>query len=966
MLSVSSPPLALKIFISYSRRDLQIADSFVAELGAQNFEVVIDRRNLPYGEEWQKELADFIRSSDTVLWLISEASLASKWVKWELGEVERLKKRLVPVRIASIDPDALPESLGKIHALPAEDVFDFSRHLPLLIQTLNTNAAWLKEATRLSDRASQWKAKDQDEAQLLRGRALSEAEGWVATKPASAPAINSEILDLLLHSRQGVSRRQRRTVLLSLLLAVGGVSLAIYAWQERNSALASQSTYLSKLSAESLTNGDAVTGALLAVSALPMWPFALDRPLVPEAERSLYDAMFSLRETHLLEGHKADVNTAVFSSDDKLILTASDDGTARLWRADSGEFVRTVGKHSGKVLSAIFVANGRLILTFGESDTISLWNADDGSLHHSLVGHSDPIKSVGATRSGDRIVSASGDWTARVWRPNSPNEPEIVLRGHNAPVNTAIFSPDEKQILTSSEDGSAILWKLETGQPERQLLGHYDSVLRAVFDQAGSRIATISEDRTARVWDALTGEQIARLEHPRTINSVAFCPSGDCIVTAATDGVVRIWDIKTSDTKFQLNDHSGPVTKVVVGSAGRNSAVTVGRDGAIFVWDLETGARVLTLNVHAADVFDASFSSTGEFLVTASRDQTARVWRVPAAATTLSRTNVGAETRTIDVDSKAKLVVLGSYGGTVALLDTNTLRRLASVKISESAVTLARFNEQASQVLLGSEDGSVALYSIPNLEGLYFGMTDNSEIAGGYFTMTGFSVLTVGGSTYGYDGKTLSQVFHHNYDSAFTIVPAGDGRVLVSEAKGTARIIDNVSGRTIAKLEGHGGTVLHAVFGRGGRIVATVSEDGTGRLWDAATGAPLDVLTGHQLSPSFVALSEDGRYVATASQDRTVRIWRMGASTPSAVYRGHLAAVQAVRFLPSGGMVSVSQDGELHFWHFGDDYSRAVTTTRAMLPRCITSKQLAAFGLRKDPLDWCRSKAQTANRNEQP
>ena len=168
MLSEFSAPL--KIFISYSRRDLRIADSFVTELEAQNFEVVIDRRSLPYGEEWQKELADFIRSSDTVLWLISEASLASKWVRWELGEVERLKKRLVPVRIANIDPDTLPELLQKIHALPAEAVFDFSLHLLLLTRTLNTNVAWLKEATRLSDRARQWKAKDQDEAQLLRGR----------------------------------------------------------------------------------------------------------------------------------------------------------------------------------------------------------------------------------------------------------------------------------------------------------------------------------------------------------------------------------------------------------------------------------------------------------------------------------------------------------------------------------------------------------------------------------------------------------------------------------------------------------------------------------------------------------------------------------------------------------------------------------------------------------------------------
>ena len=80
--------------------------------------------------------------------------------------------------------------------------------------------------------------------------------------------------------------------------------------------------------------------------------------------------------------------------------------------------------------------------------------------------------------------------------------------------------------------------------------------------------------------------------------------------------------------------------------------------------------------------------------------------------------------------------------------------------------------------------------------------------------------------------------------------------------------------------------------------------------------------------------------------------------TPLAVYRGHLAAVQAVHFLPSGGLVSASQDGELHVWHFDDDYRRAYAATKAMLPRCFAPKQLEAFGLRKDPLDWCRSKAQ--------
>jgi WD40 repeat protein len=296
--------------------------------------------------------------------------------------------------------------------------------------------------------------------------------------------------------------------------------------------------------------------------------------------------------------------------------------------------------------------------------------------------------------------------------------------------------------------------------------------------------------------------------------------------------------------------------------------------------------------------------------------------------------------------------VLGSYEGTAALLETDTLKRLADARVSESAVTLAKFNAQASQVLLGSQDGSIALYSIPNLERLYGGSTDNSEIAGGYFTETGFSVLTLAGGTYAYDGKMLSEVRRHSHGSASTIVPARDDRALVAGPTGAAWIVDNATGRRLVELKGHSGSVLHAAFDPGGSTVVTASEDGTGMVFDSATGARLEVLAGHQAPLSFVALSRDGRYIATASLDQTIRIWRRGVSTPLAVYRGHLASVQAVRFLPSGGLVSVSQDGELHSWQFDDDYGQAISTTRAMLPRCLTTKQLEAFGL-KEPPRWC-------------
>jgi hypothetical protein len=152
----------LKLFISYSRRDMAAADALAMVLENEDFEITIDRRDLPYGEEWQSELADFIRGSDTVVWLVSPDSIASKWVNWELGEVGRLNKRLVPVKIRDVAPEDLPESLGRVHLLPADGVYDPTVHLSALVATLNSDRAWMKEATRLADRAREWNTRERN------------------------------------------------------------------------------------------------------------------------------------------------------------------------------------------------------------------------------------------------------------------------------------------------------------------------------------------------------------------------------------------------------------------------------------------------------------------------------------------------------------------------------------------------------------------------------------------------------------------------------------------------------------------------------------------------------------------------------------------------------------------------------------------------------------------------------------
>jgi hypothetical protein len=57
----------LKVFVSYSRRDLPFVERLVAALDARDIEVIIDRRNLPLAVEFQKELLGFIRQADAVV-----------------------------------------------------------------------------------------------------------------------------------------------------------------------------------------------------------------------------------------------------------------------------------------------------------------------------------------------------------------------------------------------------------------------------------------------------------------------------------------------------------------------------------------------------------------------------------------------------------------------------------------------------------------------------------------------------------------------------------------------------------------------------------------------------------------------------------------------------------------------------------------------------------------------------------
>ena len=137
------------------------------------------------------------------------------------------------------------------------------------------------------------------------------------------------------------------------------------------------------------------------------------------------------------------MNSARFSFNGKRIVTASIDGSARIWDAATGRVIGALHGHA-KIYEAQFSPDGSLVLTVSTDKMARLWNGSDGAPVANLIGHQDRVLSGGLVRrpphhrhlaDGSAIV-----WLAREGEPISASAPRRMSR-RNATSRTTTQRP---------------------------------------------------------------------------------------------------------------------------------------------------------------------------------------------------------------------------------------------------------------------------------------------------------------------------------------------------------------------------------------------------------------------------------------------------------------------------------------------------------------------------------------------
>jgi WD40 repeat protein len=923
------------VLIAYSRDDLNFADQLALALGMHNFEITIDRQGISGGEDWKSRLGALIRDADTIAFVLSPSSARSDVCKWEVEQAVQLGKRIIPVLCRPLEGIAPPPELSRWNYIFFYEELrlsgsGFGRGLLELVAALKTDLDWLREHTRLLQRATEWHVGGRPSNRLLSGEDIAAAREWAGRRPKDAPEPTALHLDFVRASegfesqRQSEERRRleerERLVREAELAAAEREAAREQAIKARDAAVLAQSQYLADLSLqETEERNNPVNGLLLALEALPDKdsddPLQRDKTFWPQAEMSLELARRAIRERQVI--CPDDESLLAVAPNGSHFALSSADGMLRICEIGTFKELCSLNNRS-QATSAMFMTDSARLVTGATDGAARLWDLASGRELVTLKGDDNAISGVEISLDGTRLVTVSVAGQVRIWDVTAQRQVAMLQgkEGERLGPYTAI-TPDRSQVITAGWADSVYVWDMETGR-ELSAINVPGRVYAVALTPDGKHFVTGGDSNLATLRDLSSGRELMEFRHTSEVSSLAVTPDGRRLISGSGDATVRVWDVTSGRELLVLKGHTGLYALVnniwVTSDGGR--VITQSWDGTTRVWDLAAkGSEPLVLTGHSGRVTSNVASSDGRLLITASVDKTARVWEAATGREIRALTHPETVTKAV-FTSDGRCAVSGSTDGVLRVWDLETGRVISAREGHSGAINTVTITADGTRIVTGGRDATARVWD----------------------ARSGREIHTLKGHA----------------DEVFTAVVTLDGtRVLTGSIDKTIRVWNLASGKQHRVLAGHVNSVLCLAVTPDSQLVVSGSADWTVRVWDIDTGRDLRIPMVHSSGVRGVALTPDGKRIVSGSRDGTIRIWELSSGAPLADLKWHGAELRSMALTPDGmQLLTASEDGSARVWELFPERGD-VGSAKAAAPRCLTPTERKWYHLSPAPPAWC-------------
>jgi WD40 repeat protein len=316
-------------------------------------------------------------------------------------------------------------------------------------------------------------------------------------------------------------------------------------------------------------------------------------------DTSITESSHELQKLYKLAGHKKEITRISFTFDGSQLLSSSNDGTLKFWSFTD----RFEGRTREEVQKVSFSRDNQIITTVDWDGRLLFWQSTGEPIEMPIdnkINHKSEFCDVQLSRDNEIVVAVARDGEIEVKLYSYNGE---ILNGsinkYEQTINSLNFSPKEDIFVTTSNDNTISLWRVNRDPLNIELwktLTDYSEKITAItFSDDGKFFASGSDDGTIKLW---------KLEDTQVLESMSDS-EGSIVDNDSNDN----WCKKTTGKIYALKFYDD--NKIII---------SINKFGSLAIWSIDGSSPLKEINLLANQALDievesAVFSSNGKEVV---------------------------------------------------------------------------------------------------------------------------------------------------------------------------------------------------------------------------------------------------------------------------------------------------------------------------------------------------------------
>ncbi len=622
--------------------------------------------------------------------------------------------------------------------------------------------------------------------------------------------------------------------------------------------------------------------------------------------------------------------------------------------------------HTGAINSIQLNETEDRIISASDDNTAIIWDLE-GNIIKKLEGHTAGINYAEFSASGNYIVTASNDNTGRLWKVGKDNtiEDVVVLKGHRNTLNHISISNDDQYIISAGDDKKSYVWNLNGVKIDSLVDGVKSEILWSGISSNRAYFFNYSNDSNLRKWE-IQEENRNYKKHYKTRGGNSPLPfyraeSINKTITIAYKNRIHIYDDERNVFRKEELKFPFEIKSVALSNDDKTIAFSDAQNRFI-IYNKETKKQFIA-GQHEGLIYTIQFSPDGNFIATASEDQTVNIWSKRGA---LIHTFKGFEGHQTKIKFFKNNQYLLTASGSELKLWPFKKQNTITLEGHEDKVNNANFSFDKELIVSSSDDNSIKFWNLKgeNIKNkpTKFPVKKTAFITGHPKTKLSWRyqdlLYTVGINNVliwdckNIDSLKIVKTYTHEEGEISGVDFNGDATFLLSaDTKGHIfdwGNFDRNSGireeenHPLAKItepnpfqvigikyfvekDAKGKDKYNIAFTFNAKsfsdvyIVPKTKKDTIENLYTLIQRSDVRKLSGHKENVNSIHFSTDGSKIVTTSDDNTVIVWDSKNQKALSVLRGHKDNVIDADFSEDGKyLVTCSADKTIKVWDVSD------------------------------------------------